>query len=231
MKNIDLIYSKNHNSFFDKIILKKRFQIIKIINDKIKDQAIHDALDIGTTADENNKSSNIIIKNLKNIKFFKCISDQEINSVFFKKKLKKSITSDFSNDEIKEFSSDLVVSNATIEHVGGLFQQKKMISNIIKLTKKTFIVSTPNRFHPFEFHTKIPLIHWLPKEFHRKILEILGISFYAKKKNLNLLSKNDLIEVLKSHNITYEIKFINFLFFKSNLIVIGKKNKKTITFC
>ena len=228
MKNIDLIYSKNHNSFFDKIILKKRFQIIKIINDKIKDQAIHDALDIGTTADENNKSSNIIIKNLKNIKFFKCISDQEINSVFFKKKLKKSITSDFSNDEIKEFSSDLVVSNATIEHVGGLFQQKKMISNIIKLTKKTFIVSTPNRFHPFEFHTKIPLIHWLPKEFHRKILEILGISFYAKKKNLNLLSKNDLIEVLKSHNITYEIKFINFLFFKSNLIVIGKKNKKTI---
>tara|TARA_B100000780_G_C20934473_1_gene372568 strand:- start:25 stop:720 length:696 start_codon:yes stop_codon:yes gene_type:complete len=231
VKNIDLIYSKNHNSFFDKIILKKRFQIIKIINDKIKDQAIHDALDIGTTADENNKSSNIIIKNLKNIKFFKCISDQEINSVFFKKKLKKSITSDFSNDEIKEFSSDLVVSNATIEHVGGLFQQKKMISNIIKLTKKTFIVSTPNRFHPFEFHTKIPLIHWLPKEFHRKILEILGISFYAKKKNLNLLSKNDLIEVLKSHNITYEIKFINFLFFKSNLIVIGKKNKKTITFC
>ena len=228
MKNIDLIYSKNHNSFFDKIILKKRFQIIKIINDKIKDQAIHDALDIGTTADENNKSSNIIIKNLKNIKFFKCISDQEINSVFFKKKLKKSITSDFSKDEIKEFSSDLVVSNATIEHVGGFFQQKKMISNIIKLTKKTFIVSTPNRFHPFEFHTKIPLIHWLPKEFHRKILEILGISFYAKKKNLNLLSKNDLIEVLKSHNITYEIKFINFLFFKSNLIVIGKKNKKTI---
>ena len=228
MKNIDLIYSKNHNSFFDKIILKKRFQIIKIINDKIKDQAIHDALDIGTTADENNKSSNIIIKNLKNIKFFKCISDQEINSVFFKKKLKKSITSDFSKDEIKEFSSDLVVSNATIEHVGGLFQQKKMISNIIKLTKKTFIVSTPNRFHPFEFHTKIPLIHWRPKEFHRKILEILGISFYAKKKNLNLLSKNDLIEVLKSHNITYEIKFINFLFFKSNLIVIGKKNKKTI---
>ena len=106
-----------------------------------------------------------------------------------------------------------------------------MISNIIKLTKKTFIVSTPNRFHPFEFHTKIPLIHWLPKEFHRKILEILGISFYAKKKNLNLLSKNDLIEILKSHNITYEIKFINFLFFKSNLIVIGKKNKKTITFC
>ncbi len=103
MKNIDLIYSKNHNSFFDKIILKKRFQIIKIINDKIKDQAIHDALDIGTTADENNKSSNIIIKNLKNIKFFKCISDQEINSVFFKKKLKNQLQVIFKMMKLKNF--------------------------------------------------------------------------------------------------------------------------------
>ena len=223
-QNKNLIYSKNHYKFFDKIVLKKRLQIIEIINNKIKDQAIHDALDIGTTSDEDNESSNIIIKNIKNIKIFKCISDQEVRSIFFKKKLKKSITGDFSEKEIEEFSSDLVVSNATIEHVGGFLQQKKMLLNIIKLSKKTFIITTPNRFHPVEFHTKIPLIHWLPKSFHRKILKVLGLSFYAKEENLNLMSKNELIEILKNQNITYEIKFIKFLFFKSNLIVIGKKN-------
>ena len=61
-----------------------------------------------------------------------------VNSDFFNKKLKKSITEEFSENELYEFSSDLVISNATIEHVGGELKQKKMIENIIKLTKKNF---------------------------------------------------------------------------------------------
>ena len=47
----------------------------------------------------------------------------------------------------------------------------------------------------------------------------------AKEANLNLLSKNDLVKIMKKINITnYEIKYINFLFYKSNLILIGQKN-------
>ena len=34
------------------------------------------------------------------------------------------------------FSSDIIISNATIEHVGKTANQIKMISNIIKLSKK-----------------------------------------------------------------------------------------------
>ena len=68
--------------------------------------------------------------------------------IFFSKILKKSITEEFSENELYKFSSDLVISNATIEHVGGVLNQKKMIENIIKLTKKIFVITTPNRFHP-----------------------------------------------------------------------------------
>ena len=51
-----------------------------------------------------------------------------------------------------------------------------MCENIIKLSKKYFIIITPNRLHPLEFHTKIPLIHWMPKKIHRKILKFLGFN-------------------------------------------------------
>ena len=222
-KNNSLIYVINHYNFFDKIILKKRLEISNIINNKIKDLQIHDALDIGTTSDDKNASSNIIIKNIKNIDNFKCISDQIINSNFFNKKLKKSITEEFSEKELYEFSSDLVISNATIEHVGGELKQKKMLENIIKLTKKIFIITTPNRFYPIELHTKIPLLHWFPKPIYRKILKIIGLPFYANEENLNLLSADELKKMLNNQKITYEIKFLKLFFFKSNIIIIGEK--------
>jgi hypothetical protein len=222
-KDKNTIYAINHYNFFDKIVLKKRLEISNIINDIIKDFQVHDALDIGTTSDDKNPSSNIVIKNIKNIEKFKCISNQIVDSDFFYKKLKKSITEEFSENELYEFSSDLVISSATIEHVGGALEQKKMIDNIIKLTKKIFIITTPNRFYPIEMHTKIPLLHWFPKPIYRKILKIIGLSFYANEKNLNLVGIRELKEMLNNQKIIYEIKFIKLMFFKSNIIIIGKK--------
>jgi hypothetical protein len=222
-KDQDTIYAINHYNFFDKIVFKKRLEISNIINNIIKDLQIHDALDIGTTSDDKNASSNIVIKNIKNIDKFKCISDQIVNSDFFHKSLNKSITEEFSENELYDFSSDLVVSNATIEHVGNTLNQKKMLENVIKLTKKIFVITTPNKFYPIELHTKIPLIHWFPKSIYRKILKILGLSFYANEENLNLLSVNELKKMLDNYKIMYEIKFIKLFFFKSNIIIIGKK--------
>ena len=222
-KDQDIIYAINHYNFIDKIVLRKRLEISNIINNAINDLQIHDALDIGTTSDDKNASSNIVIKNIKNIDKFKCISDQIVNSDFFHKSLNKSITEEFSENELYDFSSDLVVSNATIEHVGNTLNQKKMLKNIIKLTKKIFVLTTPNKFYPIELHTKIPLIHWFPKSIYRKILKFLGLSFYADEKNLNLLSVNELKKMLDNYKIMYEIKFIKLFFFKSNIIIIGKK--------
>ena len=124
-----------------------------------------------------------------------------------------------------KFKSDLVISNATIEHVGSLKNQIKMISNTIKLSKKIFILTTPNRFHPIDFHTKLPLIHWLPKWLHRKILIILRLNFFAKEDNLNLMSENDLRLILKDMNIkNYKFYYIRLFGFKSNFLIIGEVN-------
>ena len=218
------IYS-DHKSILDKIILKKRNEIVKLIDNFFSDKFLYDVLDIGTTEDTNHKSSNFIIKNLNSFKVFKSISNQKIISNFFKEKLTKSITEDFSNMELERFKADLVISNATIEHVGNYKNQIKMCKNIINLSKKYFVIITPNRYHPLEFHTKLPFLHWLPRKLHRVILILLGYKVLSKEENLNLLSKNDLIKIMNEINHkNFNFKYLNFLFFRSNLILIGKKN-------
>ena len=219
------IYSHNHTNLIDKTIIKKRKEMIDKINYFFEDKDIYDAIDIGTTDDEIHESSNYLIKNLKNIKIFKSISNQKIDSSFFLKSLNKSITSKFLESDINQYKSDLVVSNATIEHVGNFNNQKIMISNIVDLTKKYFIITTPNRYHPIDFHTKIPLIHWLPKSFHRKILSLIGLKYFSKKNNLNLLSVKDLKKLLNDfQSFEYKIYHIRFLGFISNYIILGKVN-------
>ncbi len=197
--------------------------MVDIINNHLENYSLSSVLDIGTTNDLENESSNYLVKNIKNIKIFKSLSNQKIYSKNFQKTLNKSITKELNDHDISTFSSDVVISNATIEHVGNVKNQLKKISNTIKLSKKIFIITTPNRYHPIDFHTKIPLIHWFPKKIHRKILSLLGLNFFAKEENLNLLSKNNL-EFLLSHfkNIEYKIHHIKLMNFKSNFIIIGK---------
>ena len=217
------IYAVNHYTFIDKIVIKKRQEMCDIINEELSDYIIQDALDIGSTNDLENKSSNYLIRNLKNIKMYKSISDQVISNNFFSKRLTKSITENFSYDEIQSMKSDVVISNATIEHVGGFEQQKKMIENMLLLTKKYFIITTPNRYHPLDFHTKLPILHWFPKKIHRKLLKLLKLEFFSKQENLNLLSKKDLITLLEIVGVNnFKIFDVSLLGFKSNLIVIGK---------
>ena len=56
---------------------------------------------------------------------------------------------------------DIAYSNAVIEHVGSFEKQKKMAAEIMRVGKRWF-VTTPNRWYPFEFHMRLPLVTWLP---------------------------------------------------------------------
>ena len=219
------IYIHNHNNFFDKIIQTKRSEIIKKINELIQIHKIENVTDVGTTNDFRFDSSNFIIRNIKKLNSYKSISDQKINkNNLFESCLKKSITEEFTQSEIDEFSSYLIISSATIEHVGSTQNQINMVSNLIKLSKKIFVFTTPNKYYPLEFHTKLPLVHWLPKKIHRKILNLLGLSFFAEEKNLNLLGENDIKKILKTVKFSdFDIFTVKLIWIKSNFIVVGTK--------
>jgi hypothetical protein len=63
-----ITYLRGHTKFIDNIIHKKRLEIISIIKEKLINGNFKDILDIGTTSD-NSESSNLIVKNLKILKF------------------------------------------------------------------------------------------------------------------------------------------------------------------
>lgn len=93
----------------------------------------------------------------------------------------------------KEF--DIAVSWAVIEHVGSRQRQKRFLSELLRVSKRSFI-TTPNRWYPIEFHTVMPFLHWLPPETFRGILKTLGMNFFASEENLNLLDEKSLLDLL-----------------------------------
>ena len=225
---IEKNYSLLNLNFLDKIIVKKRTEMYRLLQKNIDKSKINSILDIGTTEEDSLESSNFFIKKFKNIKIKKTISNQIIKNKSFKKKINKSITSYFSKNMIKNYKSDLVISSATIEHVGNYKKQIKMIKNVILLTNKFFFITTPNRFYPIDFHTKIPLLHLFPKKIHRFFLNILSLKEYAKEENLNLISKYEIVNFLDKINTKeFNIKIFNIKLFglTSNLIIFGKKIK------
>ena len=50
--------------------------------------------------------------------------------------MKKSITEELSDNEIKNFKSDIVISSAVIEHVGNTSNQKKDDKEYSKIKQK-----------------------------------------------------------------------------------------------
>lgn len=91
-------------------------------------------------------------------------------------------------------SFDLVVSFAVVEHVGNRERQKAFVRELCRVGK-TCCVTTPNRWYPIEFHTILPLVHWLPPSWFRRITRWLGQPFWAKEENLNLLDKRDFLRL------------------------------------
>ena len=221
------IYLSFHNKFFDKIIKKKRLEIIKIIKDELKGIQCSDCLDIGTTNDVKNESSNFIIKNLKLILNYKAFSNFSIVDSFFSSSTVGSISEDFEDKTLNSLRSDIVLSSATIEHVGSYTNQKKMIQNIASLTNKIFFITTPNKNYPIDFHSKLPIVNMLPNNIFRKVLKFFKFDYLSKEENLNLLSLNDLRSLLletKVHkDFDIKIRHIRLFFLKSNFIIIGIK--------
>jgi SAM-dependent methyltransferase len=113
-------------------------------------------------------------------------------------------------------SFDLAVSFAVIEHVGSREQQRKFIHEICRVGK-TVCIATPNRWHPLEFHTFLPFVHWLPPSLFRSFLRLIGKSFLAQEDNLNLLTRSELFSLFPSET-KISVKHIKFLRFTSNFV-------------
>lgn len=116
-------------------------------------------------------------------------------------------------------SFDVCWSNAVLEHVGGEEQQILFLKEIHRVAKVAFI-TTPNRYFPIEVHTRIPLLHFLPKKIFDRFLHWIGKE-WAADDYMYLLSLPDLQRRLHAAGITdYKIIKNRLLFFVLDFVII-----------
>ncbi len=70
-------------------------------------------------------------------------------------------------------SFDLVFSNAVIEHVLGPGRQEKFAKEMMRVGKSWF-VTTPNFWYPFETHHHLPFFQFLPRSLQMAYNRLFG---------------------------------------------------------
>lgn len=119
-------------------------------------------------------------------------------------------------------SFDLVYSNAVIEHVGGWSEQVQMAKEVMRVGKAWF-VTTPNRWFSFEFHTRLPLIGWLPSPWMVAVSKLWSYNHVAHKYQTGLGTHTRLLDVWAMHRLfpSSRIVSLRVTIWPETLIAVG----------
>ncbi len=220
-------------SLFTKLSYKSRLQKLKIFYDLIKPDENTKILDIGA---EINPSGDRGLQLIDDYKWKSKLSATNLSSEHIEKI--KNIypeidaeVGDACNLPYPDKSFDVVYCNAVIEHVGNPEKQRKMASEIMRVSKSWF-VTTPNRWYPFEFHLRLPLVTWLPWHGYKWCGKIISYNHVHKryvtgadKSNLYLMSASDLKKCFPGSKIIKS----KITFMAESLIVFGgEKTRDTV---
>lgn len=113
---------------------------------------------------------------------------------------------------------NVVVCFAVLEHVGDREAQRTFVRELLRVGRKLYL-TTPNRGFPLELHTFLPLLHWLPQRSHQSVLRAIGLHFWSKTENLNLLGEDDLRDLFP-HDAPVRIIKHKLFGMTSNLIAV-----------
>lgn len=125
----------------------------------------------------------------------------------------------------RDHEFDIAFCSAVLEHVGDRAGQGRFLREITRVSRR-FFVTTPNRGFPVEFHTMLPLLHWLPQQLHQRMLKALGHEFLSRTENLNLLGMNEILQLTEGLGAVH-VERIRLFGMVSNLIVWGESIGQT----
>lgn len=119
---------------------------------------------------------------------------------------------------------DVVHASAVLEHVGSRERQYMFIAELTRVARRLVFLTTPNRWFPIEFHTALPLVHWLPAGHFRALLRMLGHDALAREENLNLMGAGELRRLCGPlDNCEVEVGHVSLAGWPSNLLLTIRK--------
>jgi ubiquinone/menaquinone biosynthesis C-methylase UbiE len=208
----------------------QRRRMFSIFVKECEIQAEDTMLDVGVTSDQSYESSNYVEAWLPEKSR---ITAAGIDEAAFLEDLYpglKLIKANGLNLPFDDKSFNIVHSSAVLEHVGSFKNQVKLIAECARVAKDSFFMTTPNRFFPIEFHTILPLVHWLPKPWFRQIMLKTGREFFASEANLNLMSISEVRKAaalaLQFSDFEFKMITVKLLGCTSNLLLHGKRIAK-----
>ena len=158
-------------------------------------QPFETLLDVGVTSDRSYDSSNYVEAWYP---YKHKITAVGIDDASFLEQLYPGLTyrrADGRRLPFADSSFDVVHSSAVLEHVGSAENQRGFIAELARVARRAAFLTTPNRWFPVEFHSLLPLVHWLPRPWFRRLLRGSRYDFFAQEENLNLLDRRDIFRL------------------------------------
>lgn len=182
-------------------------------------------LDVGVTSDQSYESSNYLEAWLDNKSRITAVGIDDGHFLECKYPGLRFIKGSGLDLPFDTATFDVVHASAVLEHVGSFDNQVRFITECARVARRSFCITTPNRFFPIEFHTILPLVHWLPKSYFRRLMRASGREFFALEENLNLMSKRDISHAaqlaLSGARYRFSVETVKLLGFDSNLLLYG----------
>jgi hypothetical protein len=105
--------------------------------------------------------------------------------------------------EIETGAFDVVFSNSTIEHVGGLREQKRFAQEVMRVGKRYF-VQTPHFHFPIEPHFLVPGFQWLPVRWRALLHSRMTLGWWEKAPSFHAaLEEVESIRLIREAELRY----------------------------
>jgi len=218
-------FSFGLKSYIDRLLVRVREDVFQVFMNGLQPHPDASILDVGASADDH-ISSNHFEKRYSDIRRVCALGIDHLPGLMEQFPGLSVVRGDARALPFANSSFDYVYSHAVIEHVGSREQQAEFIREALRVARCGVLLTTPNRWHPIESHTGLPLLHYLPATVCRPIYRALGKSMYASEDTLNLLSYRQILRmldglrVLVAESRVYPVRWLGI---NSNLVLVLRK--------
>ncbi len=176
-------------------------------------------LDVGVTSDRNYAASNYLELWYPHKSMITAVGIDDASFLCTQFPGMRFVRADGFQLPFRDQAFDVVHSSAVIEHVGSFERQCAFVRECCRVAHRAVFITTPNRWFPVEFHTVLPLVHWLSKPLFRSLMRRTGREFFAEESNLNLMTGRELSRATTGVGFTHKVGYVSLVGLRSNLLL------------